>query len=151
MLSEQKRRATGGFCFIFKLFQFSYLRGDSCTFFVGIQLYLFSLVARKFAHHLLFPQHRTQCVFFRYLFRLRKREFEILSCISQASQSSFEGNCSKKTIHLILQYFIMVLYSRGYSANQLFLFQLKSQCSDLPPEWRKGTGREECAWPSVAK
>lgn len=32
MLSEQKRRATGGFWFIFPLFQFSYWRGDSCTF-----------------------------------------------------------------------------------------------------------------------
>lgn len=61
-------------------------------------LVLFFLVARKFAHHLLFPQHRTQCVFFRYLFRLRKWEIETLSCIDEASKASFEGNWSKKTI-----------------------------------------------------
>lgn len=67
---------------------FSYIRGDSCTFFVGIWLFYFL----------------------------------------------------KQQSHRILQYFIMVLCSRGYSANQLFLFQLKSQCSDLPFNGGKGLG-----------
>lgn len=72
MLSEEKRRATGGFVVILQLFLFSYLCGESYTSVRRRVLVLFSPVAGNLAHYLLFPQRRTQCVFFSYLFRLKK-------------------------------------------------------------------------------